>query len=214
MSAKAKLKQTKEAIGKGDYPTAYRLAKGILDFESQNYTAWIFLGVACQNQENWEEGESAYKRAIDVDDSQLLAWQGLASLYEKLGNDEALGPVLEKLAHVFYSGHQPEKLLTILQKQLALAERSQDTPKIITAWCHLAGDGTYGSVISAASAKPSDTTVWQRVIDLQEEWDRKTVEREVKTRRSRLGAEPLVILRPRIEKEVMAASQLPQYCRS
>ncbi|KAJ1929887.1 Superkiller protein 3 [Tieghemiomyces parasiticus] len=211
MSSKAKLKQAKEAIGQGQYEISYKLTKSIVEFESQNYTAWVFLGVSCQNLDRWGECEKAYRRALDIDDTQVLAWQGLASLYEKQENYEELPAVLARLCDHFVKANAGAKLLGTLQKRLTLAEATKDTSQIIKAWCDMASDGPYGAVLDGVASRPTDLSIWQTVVDLQLTFDQRTVRREVDSRRSRIGADPLRILRPKVEKEILGRSHLLEY---
>jgi len=43
----------------------------------------VFLGVTGEGLNNKEEAISAYKQAIGISPDEALAWQGLATLYEK-----------------------------------------------------------------------------------------------------------------------------------
>ncbi|KAJ1973438.1 Superkiller protein 3 [Dimargaris verticillata] len=80
------------------------------------------------------------------------------------------------------------------------------------AWKDLASTGRWGATLMRANHhRPSDLEIWEHVISLQTALDDKTLEDEVQTRRSRLGADPLVILRVKIEREVIAQSQLDHY---
>lgn len=44
---------------------------------------WVFLGVAYTGLNDDEEAENSYRRAIEIDPDNMLAWQGLVSFYEK-----------------------------------------------------------------------------------------------------------------------------------
>lgn len=43
----------------------------------------MFLGVAYTGLNDDEEAENSYRRAIEIDPDNMLAWQGLVSFYEK-----------------------------------------------------------------------------------------------------------------------------------
>ena len=49
--------------------------QGVLKHDKNNYNALVFVGVAAEGMEQGEQALMAYKKAIDVDDTQLLAWQ-------------------------------------------------------------------------------------------------------------------------------------------
>ncbi|KAJ1975290.1 Superkiller protein 3 [Dimargaris xerosporica] len=212
MASKARLKQIKEALGAKDFEKAYRSAKSILQFEAANYNALIFLGVACHNLEKWDECEAAYKEALQVDDSQPLAWQGLLVLYDKTNNHEQYLALSDRLCQTFEQSNNGDKLLQTLQKRLEIRQQQSSPLQTIEAWKDLASTGRWGAPLKRAShPRPSDMEIWEHVISLQTAFDDKTLAQEVDTRRSRLGADPLVILRIKVEREVIAQSQLDHY---
>ena len=49
--------------------------QAVLKEESTNYTALVFVGVAAEGLEQPDQALAAYKRAIEADSSQPLAWQ-------------------------------------------------------------------------------------------------------------------------------------------
>ncbi|KAJ1652869.1 Superkiller protein 3 [Dispira simplex] len=214
MSSKSRLKQAKEALGKQDYPMAQRLARGIVEFEPSNYTAWVFLGVACQHLEQWDDCKEAYQRAIEVDPTALLAWQGLCAYHEKQGQTEAFVEVATKVCDLLAQANQADKLWTLLHKLCQLAEDAQDIPLCIQRWKLATLAGPYGTVLAkVTTGRPTESDIWFRIIDWQLNLDERTIKREINSRRTRLGAEPLVILSAKVEKEVMDRSELLTYCK-
>ena len=59
--------------------------------------SWVFLGVAYTGLENDEEAEKSYKRAIEINADQLLAWQGLVSFYEKRGRKDDMAKIIHEI---------------------------------------------------------------------------------------------------------------------
>lgn len=51
------------------------LFQNILKQDINNYNALVFLGVAAEGVNQPEEAQMAYKKAIDVDPTNILAWQ-------------------------------------------------------------------------------------------------------------------------------------------
>ena len=47
----------------------------MLESDERNYNALVFVGVAAENLQQHEQAVAAYRKAVDVDSSQLLAWQ-------------------------------------------------------------------------------------------------------------------------------------------
>lgn len=56
--------------------------------------ALVVFGAALQESDSKKEAPNAYRKAIDLSPKQSLAWQGLASYYEKEGADKCLNELL------------------------------------------------------------------------------------------------------------------------
>ncbi|KAJ8262999.1 hypothetical protein COCON_G00154560 [Conger conger] len=80
---KSALKNAREAIKNKEYKEALKHCKAVLKQEKNNYNAWVFIGLAASELEQPDQAQTAYRKACDLEPQQLLAWQGLANLYEK-----------------------------------------------------------------------------------------------------------------------------------
>uniref|UniRef100_A0A8C9Y6E9 SKI3 subunit of superkiller complex n=1 Tax=Sander lucioperca TaxID=283035 RepID=A0A8C9Y6E9_SANLU len=80
---KAALKSAREAIKNKEFKEALKHCKAVLKLEKNNYNAWVFIGLAASELEQPDQSQTAYKKAVELEPEQLLAWQGLANLYEK-----------------------------------------------------------------------------------------------------------------------------------
>uniref|UniRef100_A0A452HAC5 Uncharacterized protein n=1 Tax=Gopherus agassizii TaxID=38772 RepID=A0A452HAC5_9SAUR len=114
---KAALKSARDAIRNKEYKEALKHCKAVLKQEKNNYNAWVFIGLAATELEQPDQAQSAYKKAAELDPGQLLAWQGLANLYEKSNQADV-----------------KENLFNVYQKLLELYE-STDKQK----WCEVCG---------------------------------------------------------------------------
>uniref|UniRef100_A0A8C0JB40 SKI3 subunit of superkiller complex n=1 Tax=Chelonoidis abingdonii TaxID=106734 RepID=A0A8C0JB40_CHEAB len=112
---KAALKSARDAIRNKEYKEALKHCKAVLKQEKNNYNAWVFIGLAATELEQPDQAQSAYKKAAELEPGQLLAWQGLANLYEKSNQADV-----------------KENLFNVYQKLLELYE-STDTQK----WCEV-----------------------------------------------------------------------------
>lgn len=52
-----------------------RLLQAVLKLEKSNYNAWVFIGLAAGELEQPDQAQAAYKRAVELEPQQLLAWQ-------------------------------------------------------------------------------------------------------------------------------------------
>uniref|UniRef100_A0A672MCV1 SKI3 subunit of superkiller complex n=1 Tax=Sinocyclocheilus grahami TaxID=75366 RepID=A0A672MCV1_SINGR len=80
---KAGLKSAREAIKNKEFKEALKHCKAVLKLEKNNYNAWVFIGVAATELQQPDQAQTAYRKATELEPEQLLAWQGLANLYEK-----------------------------------------------------------------------------------------------------------------------------------
>nr|XP_022913100.1 tetratricopeptide repeat protein 37-like [Onthophagus taurus] len=88
MSSKKLLKEAREAINNKDYQNCVKLCKEILSEDRNNYMALVFFGISLQEVGPIEQAQNAFKKAIQLNNSNWIAYNGLASLYEKHGNEE------------------------------------------------------------------------------------------------------------------------------
>ncbi|XP_053519523.1 SKI3 subunit of superkiller complex protein [Artibeus jamaicensis] len=103
---KTALKSARDAIRNKEYKEALKHCKTVLKQEKNNYNAWVFIGVAAAELEQPDQAQGAYKKAAELEPDQLLAWQGLASLYEKCSQINAkddLPRVYKKLLDLYES---------------------------------------------------------------------------------------------------------------
>ncbi|KAI1900403.1 hypothetical protein AGOR_G00049590 [Albula goreensis] len=88
------------------YKDALKHCKAVLKLEKNNYNAWVFIGVAASELEQPDQAQTAYRKASELEPEQLLAWQGLANLYEKSSQTDfkaELPKVYEKLMTLYES---------------------------------------------------------------------------------------------------------------
>ncbi|GAA5901092.1 hypothetical protein JCM6882_006114 [Rhodosporidiobolus microsporus] len=72
---KPKLKALKEALAAKNWDGVQKNALGVLDFESNNYNARVFLALALFNLDKPDEAEETYKKAIELYPGQALGRQ-------------------------------------------------------------------------------------------------------------------------------------------
>ncbi|XP_023026959.2 tetratricopeptide repeat protein 37 [Leptinotarsa decemlineata] len=85
---KTLLKECREAIKNKDYVLSLKLSKTILREDKSNYMAMVFLGLSLQEVGPAEQAIKAFQKAIEMNPSNPLAWNGLIKYYEKLEDDE------------------------------------------------------------------------------------------------------------------------------
>ncbi|XP_023290658.1 tetratricopeptide repeat protein 37 [Orussus abietinus] len=81
---KTSLKEIRQLLNQNDHKEAIKKCKKILREDKNNYVALVLLGVAMQEVEEVKDHVPLpFKRAIEIQPDNPLAWQGLTSYYEK-----------------------------------------------------------------------------------------------------------------------------------
>ncbi|ESO09801.1 hypothetical protein HELRODRAFT_183847 [Helobdella robusta] len=98
---KETLKKANLLIKQKNYPETIVLCKEIIGQDEDNYMGHVFMGAALEGVDNIVEAFAAYKKAISIDDKQLLAWQGLGKLYENKSKNDFLSSQKTFFINVF-----------------------------------------------------------------------------------------------------------------
>ncbi|XP_068279218.1 superkiller complex protein 3 isoform X1 [Nyctibius grandis] len=137
---KAALKSAREAIRNKEYKEALKHCKAVLKQEKNNYNAWVFIGLAAAELEQPDQAKGAYKKAIELEPNQLLAWQGLANLYEKPNQTDVKGDladVYQKLLELYESGDKQKwcdvcnKLVELYHQEKKYLEVAETCQRLI-----------------------------------------------------------------------------------
>ncbi|XP_045354481.1 tetratricopeptide repeat protein 37 [Leopardus geoffroyi] len=133
---KTALKSARDAIRNKEYKEALKHCKTVLKQEKNNYNAWVFIGVAAAELEQPDQAQGAYKKAAELEPDQLLAWQGLASLYEKCNHinaKEDLPGVYQKLLDL-YESVDKQKWCDVCKKLVDLYYQEKKHLEVARTW--------------------------------------------------------------------------------
>ncbi|KAJ7423629.1 Tetratricopeptide repeat protein 37 [Pitangus sulphuratus] len=133
---KAALKSARDAIRNKEYKEALKHCKAVLKQEKNNYNAWVFIGLAAAELEQPDQAKGAYKKAIELEPNQLLAWQGLANLYEKPNQTDVKGDladVYQKLLELYKSGDK-QKWCDVCNKLVELYHQEKKYLEVAETW--------------------------------------------------------------------------------
>ncbi|KAM4875328.1 superkiller complex protein 3 [Thomomys bottae] len=133
---KTALKSARDAIRNKEYKEALKHCKTVLKQEKNNYNAWVFIGVAAAELEQPDQAQGAYKKAAELEPDQLLAWQGLASLYEKCNHINAkddLPGVYQKLLDL-YESVDKQKWCDVCKKLVDLYYQEKKHLEVARTW--------------------------------------------------------------------------------
>lgn len=157
---KTALKSAREAIKNKEFKEALKHCKAVLKLEKNNYNAWVFIGLAASELEQPDQAQTAYKKAVELEPGQLLAWQGLANLYEKTdqwdfkvelpnvyqklvelyasSDKSKCYEMIRKLSDIYHSDKEYLKLAEVWQQFLQLKEEEAvDKKELLQLWQHM-----------------------------------------------------------------------------
>ncbi|XP_033828592.1 tetratricopeptide repeat protein 37 [Periophthalmus magnuspinnatus] len=133
---KSALKSARDAIKNKEFKEALKHCKAVLKIEKNNYNAWVFIGLSATELEQPDQAQMAYKKAVELEPDQLLAWQGLANLYEKVDQWDFkvdLPSVYEKLVEL-YSSLDRNKCYETIKKLSEIYESDKEYLKLAQIW--------------------------------------------------------------------------------
>ncbi|XP_053557471.1 SKI3 subunit of superkiller complex protein isoform X2 [Bombina bombina] len=137
---KAALKNARDAIRNKDYKEALKQCKAVLKLEKDNYNAWVFIGLAASELNQPDQAQAAYQKAAELEPDQLLAWQGLGNLYEKVNQKdfkENLPNVYQKLLELYKSSDKQKwcevgnKLIDLYHQEKKQLQAAQTLHQLI-----------------------------------------------------------------------------------
>uniref|UniRef100_A0A3B4AIB8 Uncharacterized protein n=1 Tax=Periophthalmus magnuspinnatus TaxID=409849 RepID=A0A3B4AIB8_9GOBI len=129
---KSALKSARDAIKNKEFKEALKHCKAVLKIEKNNYNAWVFIGLSATELEQPDQAQMAYKKAVELEPDQLLAWQGLANLYEKVDQWDFkvdLPSVYEKLVEL-----DRNKCYETIKKLSEIYESDKEYLKLAQIW--------------------------------------------------------------------------------
>ncbi|KAM9858154.1 superkiller complex protein 3 [Aulostomus maculatus] len=136
---KAALKSAREAIKNKEFKEALKHCKAVLKLEKNNYNAWVFIGLAASELEQPDQAQTAYKKAVELEPGQLLAWQGLANLYEKTDQWDfkaELPNIYQKLVDLHASSDRA-KCYEVIRKLSDIYQADKEYSKLAKVWLRL-----------------------------------------------------------------------------
>ncbi|KAK4690960.1 superkiller protein 3, partial [Lecanoromycetidae sp. Uapishka_2] len=208
-SAKATLKAAKAALDAHKYDDAVEQAKTVLATDPSNYNANVFIGLAYDKQEQYEASETAYKVAVKSKNKDLLAWQGLVTLYERQAGkklNEYHDAVLS-LAEIYMEKDDRTRCQTVISKYVADAKKYGSRAQLKRSLdVYLPGrplhDFLEGSI-------PQPASTYAKIADIVEAEEKEKINTEIGQRRTRLGAK-IDQVTADVKREVLEASQLEE----
>lgn len=225
---KTKLKQARDAIGKKDFSKARDAALQVLEYEPDNYNANVFLALAHLELGELAESEQAYQKAIELNKTQVLAWQGLSKFYERIQAWDKYVNTLDELIQLFMASGDASKTAETLQRLIQARREHGNVLQLVDALTLLLPESKSYQTLSLLPepdpTNPTSTTTLQvqmaisnslpileEIVELLETYEADTIKAEIQKRRTRLNAPPADELKKQVGLEVWAKSKLPHF---
>ncbi|KAJ1304710.1 hypothetical protein OPQ81_005849 [Rhizoctonia solani] len=223
---KAKLKAAREAINNKDWQTAQKTAEDILSYDAVNYNGNVFLGLASFELNEIDKSEQAYRKAIDIQPDQLLAWRGIEKIQEKMGRWDDLDETLEKEIEIAANSGDATKVAEFLQRLIAARRQHGSILEVVNALSLLLPQSRLYDVLSTIPplepTAPTKTTIYEiqeamanslpvleEIVSLVERSEEEAYLKEVERRRTRLNAGTQQEVQNEVGRDIWGASKLP-----
>ncbi|KAI9758533.1 MAG: hypothetical protein M4579_003025 [Chaenotheca gracillima] len=187
-STKAALKAAKAAIDAHQYSEAITQAKIVLASDSQNYHANVFLGLASDKRNEYDEAIGAYEAAIKAKKTDPLAYQGLLSLYEKQGskNVSRYQHNAVCLAELYRDLDDKTRCQTVVDKLVLFARDHGTRAQYKDALGVMLPSSPVYDYLEGRV--PHCSYTYKKVADILESEEKERINKEIGERRTRLGA--------------------------
>ncbi|CAI2167287.1 18526_t:CDS:10 [Funneliformis geosporum] len=208
---KASLKSAREALEAKNWEFAVNNCENVLKFENENYMAHVFLGLAKLNLNQISESEQAYLRAIEINRSNLLAWQGLAKFYESQEKWSELAETLHDILNLHKASKDANKMIDTINKLIDLYTKKKNRKALVSILEYLLPGSPYYGFIKKLDDVPTPLQTLSRIIELLDMEENETINREIETRRKRLGAGSPAEIKSKVYQEVYTSSKLEEF---
>ncbi|CAE6419894.1 Tetratricopeptide repeat protein 37 Short=TPR repeat protein 37 [Rhizoctonia solani AG-1 IB] len=222
---KAKLKASREAINNKDWETAQKTSEDVLSYDAANYNGNVFLGLASFELNEIDKSEQAYRKAIDIQPDQLLAWRGIEKIQEKAERWDDLGETLEKEIEIASNSGDATKVAEFLQKLIAVRREHGLTSEVVNALSLLLPESRLYDVLSTIPplepTAPTKTTIYdiqaamanslpvlEDIVFLVERSEEEAYTKEVERRRTRINAGTQQEVQNEVGRDIWGASKV------
>ncbi|CAG8465298.1 4207_t:CDS:10 [Ambispora gerdemannii] len=205
------LKKAREAIQVKNYEEVVVCCENVTHYEPENYNAYVFLGVAYLNLNRLEESEQSYRKAIEIDATKPLAWEGLEKFYEKQKNWEKYEETLDLILQRHIESRDSKKVLETINKLTDLHKtKERNRRKLVTVLKNFLPQSKAYDLIKTSDGVPTPIQVMCEIAELLEREETEFLKREVETRRQRLNAGPLATIKTQVQNEIYLNSELEE----
>ncbi|KAF4989405.1 hypothetical protein FGRMN_9130 [Fusarium graminum] len=209
---KAALKAINDAIRQQKFDDAVSKAQELLEKDSKNYQAHIFLAFALDKKDRLDQAQESYRSATWLRPQEAQAWQGLVKLFEKQGNKKLVDyqQAVVNLAQIYRDAEDMYKSQDAVIKFIDFARVHGDEIQYAEALSIQLPESPLYPVLEGRFPHPAKT--YETVAHIIEKYEKHRINTLIGERRTKLGAK-LTEVTLDAKREVYSQSKLEHIYR-
>ncbi|KAI9995683.1 hypothetical protein PInf_012751 [Phytophthora infestans] len=153
------------------FQEAQDAGRRVTQFDPNNFQAFMCVGLASFQLQEWEDCEEAYRRAADIKPDMPAPWKYLVDLFEAKKDAKSKLEPLQKLVDLNLRGKKLKKCQKWVVELAATAMELKMLPKAFDSWYSLVGEQSGDSGQLSLEKTPNDElptalTIWLDLVDL------------------------------------------------
>ncbi|KAG3202593.1 hypothetical protein PC128_g3113 [Phytophthora cactorum] len=153
------------------FQEAQDAGRRVTQFDPNNFQAFMCVGLASFQLQEWEDCEEAYRRAADLKPDMPAPWKYLVDLFEAKKDVKSKMEPLQKLVDINLRGKKVKKCQKWVAEVAATAIELNMLPQAFESWYALVGDqsGELGKLSLEKTPNeelPTVLTIWLDLVDL------------------------------------------------
>lgn len=187
MASKSALKSIKALLDQQQYQKAADEAQQLVKQDSNNHTALLFLAVAQENLEEFENAEKALTSASKLKPLDAQAYKGLIKLYEKQGHSQLdqYHNVVQILAQIYADHDDRDQCQSVVDKYELFAKKYGSQAQYRHALELLLPSSSLYTTLEGRVLQPA--LVYQRLLESASEEEKEWINSQIGVRRGRIG---------------------------
>ncbi|KAJ4135949.1 Superkiller protein 3 [Fusarium equiseti] len=209
---KAALKGINDAIRQQKFDDAVSKAQELLEKDSKNYQAHIFLAFALDKKDRLDQAQETYRSATWLRPQEAQAWQGLIKLFEKQNNRKLTDyqQAVVNLAQIYRDADDMYKAQDVVDKFVDFARVKGDDIQYAEALSIQLPESPLYPVLEGRFPHPART--YETIALILEKYEKHRINTLIGERRTKLGAK-LSEVTLEAKREVYSQSKLEHIYR-
>ena len=188
MASKIALRLIKGHIDKQEFQKAVDLAQDLTKQDTQNQTAFLFLGFAYEKLGNLEGAETALRSAVSLKQQDPQPYRGLVALFEKQGNVklDQYHHIVHQLAKIYADQDDRAQCQSAVEKYELFAKKHGSQAQYRHALELVLPTCDIYSTLEGRVLKPA--LAYQRILESAQSEENEWIKTQIGERRTRLGS--------------------------